>query len=62
MWAPLRGFKYGPQMATLCARGTGPQVSAVAQVLLISLSQSRGRRGEGRQGLVAATQSSLTSP
>ena len=51
MWAPLRGFMYGPQFANLRARTTGPQVSAMAPVLLIPCSQSRGGGGRGARGL-----------
>ena len=50
MWAPLPGFMYGP-LSLICARSTGPQVSAVTLVLLIPRSQSRGGGGRGARGL-----------
>ena len=50
MWAPLRGFMYGLR-SLICARATGPQVSAVTPVLLIPGSQSRGGGGRGARGL-----------
>ena len=51
MWAPLRGFMYGPLFANLCAHTTGPQVSTMAPVLLTPPSQSRGGGGRGARGL-----------
>ena len=51
MWAPLRGFMYGPPFANLRTGTTRPQVSSVAQLLLILLSQSRGGVGRGARGL-----------
>ena len=59
MWAPLQGFKYGP-FANLRLQVTGPQVSAMAPLLLIA--RSPGAEGGGAPGAWAATESSLISP
>ena len=54
MWAPLRGFMYGPR-SLICARvrATGPQVSTVTfcAVYPAPRSQSRGGGGRGASGL-----------
>ena len=51
MWAPLRGFMYGPRSLICVHAMTGPQVSTVTPVLFIPCSQSRGGGGRGARGL-----------
>ena len=70
MWAPLRGFMYGPR-SVICvrARATGPRVSAVTFLLFNTPptpphppARSPGAEGGGAPGAAAAAESSLTSP
>ena len=51
MWAPLRGFMYGPRslICTLARDGTSGE--RVTLVLFIPCSQSRGGGGRGARGL-----------
>ena len=59
--APL-GFHVWAPRSLICARATGPQVSAGAPGLLITCAGSPGAEGGGVPGAAAAAKSSPTSP